>query len=64
MNNLRLIVATVVTFVWAAVWIAAIISGNYGGVGGVTPVMLGIVGYLFAREWASVRKNGNGKKEK
>jgi uncharacterized membrane protein YeaQ/YmgE (transglycosylase-associated protein family) len=58
MNVLRLLVAVTVTLIWAAAWIAAIVTGDYEGVGAITPVMLGVVGYLFAREWMSAR---NGK---
>jgi hypothetical protein len=53
---LRLLVASVVTLIWAAVWIAAIVNNDYNGVGSITPIMLGVVGYLFAREWLDLKK--------
>lgn len=50
MNLLRIIVAMVVTLVWAAVWVVAIVTHDYQGIGAITPVMLLVAGYLFARE--------------
>lgn len=59
MNSIRVIVAFIVTIVWAASWIAAIITHDYQGIGLVTPVMLLVVGYLFAKEAInSIKSNG------
>jgi hypothetical protein len=61
MNSIRVLVAIVVTFIWAASWIAAILTRDYQGIGLITPVMLLVAGYLFAREALSAYKeNKNG----
>ncbi len=63
MNSLRVTVAIVVTFIWAASWIAAILTRDYQGIGLITPVMLLVAGYLFAKEALSAYR-GNQANEK
>ena len=63
MSTLRLVVGVVVTLVWAAAWLTAIISSDYSGVGGLTPLMLLVVGYLFGADAVKVLRGNDKDKE-
>lgn len=62
MGRLRIVVALVVTVVWATGCVTALLFNPdaAGIVTVITPVMLAVVGWLFAQELLVRRKNGNG----
>lgn len=55
---LKLGMAVAVTLVWAAAWIAAIIRKDYSGAGGLTPIMVLVVGGVFGSELRKAARNG------
>lgn len=62
MSVLRIAVGIIVTVIWAGAWIAAIVTGDYSGIGAITPVMLLVVGALYGAEAAALLRRMNGKR--
>lgn len=60
MDRLRIAVALVVTLVWAfGCVVAFVVDQALSGLAiAITPVMLSVVGWLFAQEILSRRRNG------
>jgi len=62
MNTLRLVVAVVITAVWAAVVLQSVLSGvSSGALTAVSPVMLLVATFLFGQDIIKRIHNGNNK---
>jgi len=62
MNTLRLVVAVVITAVWAAVVLQSVLSGVSGGaLTAVSPVMLLVATFLFGQDVIKRLRSDNGK---
>lgn len=61
MSVLRIVVGIVVTLIWAGAWTTAILTGDYSGIGAITPVMLLVVGALYGGEAFALLRKVNGK---
>lgn len=59
MSRLRVIVGSVVTGVWAIGYVWSFIDRDVKAPAEATPIMLGVVAYLFAREIKSVVRRGD-----
>ena len=58
MNSLRVAVGCIVTAVWSIGYVGSYLSKDIKAPAEATPVMLGVVAYLFARELRA--RNGEG----
>lgn len=56
-DKFRIVVALVVTGVWAVLALSTIATGAYTALGAATPVMMIVVGFLFGYK-SEARKNG------
>ncbi len=62
MNALRLGVAVIITAVWAAVVLQAVLTGtSSGALTAVSPVMLLVATFLFGQDIIKRIQNGNNK---
>jgi high-affinity Fe2+/Pb2+ permease len=62
MNTIRLVVAVVITAVWAAVVLQSVLSGVSGGaLTAVSPVMLLVATFLFGQGVIQRLRNGDNK---
>ena len=61
-TTLRLFFGIVVTVIWAAVWIVAILRNDYGGATALTPLILLVAGGIFSDPAIRMLRNGKEKR--
>jgi hypothetical protein len=59
-DSLTTVLALMVASVWTIVTIASLITSEYGALTAVSPVMLIVVGFIFAVKGVKITTNGNG----